>query len=356
MGRSIGFFLFFILFFGVVDAKSGSFEILKPATNGVYDENYASLVIKRLDSSLEKISIVIDSNNIIDVKTDQKNRDVYCKTINLKLGNNKISVIGYGGDKELTRQELDLFYKSEIYEDFDEEPSGYKRNFFHTNKNERLCKSCHNMKEDPKTLQKKHISASEINAKEFDILKNPEESNCYQCHKTVTFRKNGHAPSVNFLCTECHTGRSGEFNAQYEGKSKYLMPDPIMHRCFSCHEGVKEKWFSNTSEHGPLRSGRCNKCHNPHSSAFEFHLRKPIWDLCTTCHDEKATGKHVIGSFVFSRNKGSHPTRGRPDPSRPGRELVCSSCHNPHGSNGVYLLRAKGKSTFGVCQRCHKKL
>ncbi len=355
MARGIVFVLLFVFSLGTVEAKSGSFLILKPDTNGVYDENYASLVIKRLDKSLEKISLVLQDDIIIDVQTNQKDRDVYCKTINLKLGNNKVTIIGYGGDKELTRKEINLFYRSEIYGDFDEEPSGYKRNFFHLYKNEKLCMSCHNMKPDKKSLKKKHISPSKINAKDFDVLANPEDSNCYQCHKTIVYRKNGHAPSVNFLCTECHTGKSGEFNLQDEGKSKYLMPDPIMNRCFSCHEGVKEKWFSNTSEHGPLRSGRCNKCHNPHSSAYEFHLRKPIWDLCTTCHAEKATGKHVIGSFVFGRNRGSHPTRGRDDPSRPGRKLVCSSCHNPHGSNGIYLLRAKGKTAFSVCQRCHKK-
>ncbi len=355
MIRSILSVLFFVFCFGAVEAKSNSFEILKPETKGVYSEDYASIVVKRLDASLQKISISLADDVIIELKLSEKDRDVYCKTIRLKLGNNKVTLIGYSADKELMRKELNIFYKSEVYEGFVEEPSGYERNFFHTNKNEKLCKSCHNMNTDKSDLKKRHISPSEINSKDFDVLENPENSNCYECHKTITFRKNGHAPSVNFLCTQCHTGEGGEFNLQDKGKSKYLMPDPIMNRCFSCHEGVKEKWFSNTSQHGPLRSGRCNKCHNPHSSAYEFHLRKPIWELCTTCHSEKATGKHVIGSFVFSRNEGSHPTRGRPDPSRPGRELVCSSCHNPHGSNGIYLLRSKGKRAFSVCQRCHKK-
>ena len=356
MGKNIFtvYILLFVAFVSFANAANNSFEIIRPATKSIYDEDYASIVIKRLDKSLRKITITENKNIISEIQTDKK-RDIYCKTIRLKRGENQINLVGYNKKGNLTNIEIKLYYRSEVYKGVTEAPDEYRKNFFHSNKNEKFCKSCHNMKKDAITKPKKHISSSTINAKEFDVLENPEDSNCYTCHKTITFRKNGHAPAVNFLCTACHTGRSGEFNLDDEGKSKYLMPDPIMNRCFQCHEDVKKKWFSFTSQHGPLRSGRCNKCHNPHSSNFEFHLRKPIWKLCTTCHAEKADGKHVIGSFVFNRNSGGHPTKGRPDPARPGRELVCSSCHNPHGSNGIFLLRTKGKTAYSVCQRCHKK-
>jgi len=153
------------------------------------------------------------------------------------------------------------------------------------------------------------------------------------------------------MCTVCHTGKAGENNLLDEGKSRYIQPDPIAPRCFKCHERVEDIMKHNRSDHGPTKLGRCNKCHNPHSSPNPFFLRKPIWQLCTTCHAEKASGKHVINAFVFSRNREGHPTRGRPDPSRPGRELVCSSCHNPHGSKGPFLLRTTGSTPFKVCKR-----
>jgi len=351
--------VFYVLLLAFVFAGSKtfakeSFEIIKPLSLSIYEEDSASIVIKRLDDSMDRITILFENNSTKIIETKEK-RKIYCSTVKLKLGNNKITLIGYDKSENMTVKEINLYHTSEVYEGFHSAPSKYKRNYFHTNKNEKLCTSCHNMKEDRKNSLTKHINKSDITSREFDVLDNPEKSNCYQCHNKITHKKNGHAPSVNFLCTECHTGKSGEFNAPDQGKSKYLMPDPIMSTCFSCHEGIKTKWFSNTSEHGPLRSGRCNKCHNPHSSEYEFFLRKSIWDLCTTCHDEKASGKHIIGSFVFSRNKGGHPTKGREDPSRPGRELVCSSCHNPHGSNGIYLLRSDGKDTFSVCKRCHDK-
>ncbi|MDY0117546.1 MAG: cytochrome c3 family protein, partial [Sulfurimonadaceae bacterium] len=78
--------------------------------------------------------------------------------------------------------------------------------------------------------------------------------------------------------------------------------------------------------------------------------------LCVTCHAEKADGKHVVSAIGFRQTStGGHPTKDRKDPARPGRDFTCSSCHNPHGSQGTKLLRMKGSMAFGVCQRCHKK-
>ncbi len=346
--------LFCAVFITFVDASQKLFKVLKPLNLSTYNEDYASIVIKRLDRSLKKVTISVNSKKRVVVLTDKK-RNIYCKTIKLDIGDNKVKLTGQTKKGRSTRTELNLFYRSELYKGTIEAPDNYKRNFFHTNKNENLCKSCHNMNKDKTSKLKKRISASKINAKEFKVIKDPKKSNCYTCHKTITFKKNGHTPAVNFLCTECHTGKSAKLNADDKGKSKYLMEDPTMNKCFSCHEGVKKDWLSVTSQHDTLKEGRCNKCHNPHASNFEFHLRKPIRELCLTCHVKKASGRHVLGSFVFGRNKGSHPTKGKKDPSRPGRDLVCSSCHNPHGSNGIYLLRAEGKTPYSVCVRCHKK-
>ncbi len=341
-------FIFFILI-SSLNANLKSFEVLTPVDKSIYDDDFATLSIKINDFALQKVQITLNNFRKFEVNLG-KYRDVYCISLKLRLGKNSIEIKSYKDNKIIDTQKISLFLRSEIFERYNEEPSGYKKEFFHTDKKEALCSSCHNMKPDSGSLKKKTLSSSEIASRDLNILENPEESNCYTCHNKLTTRKNGHAPSVNFLCTECHTGQVGEFNLEYKNRSKYIQPDPIMSRCFSCHEGIEKKWMSNKSEHGPLRTGRCNKCHNPHSSPNEFHLRKPIWKLCTTCHSEKASGAHVIASFVKGK---THPTRGRPDPSRPGRELVCSGCHNPHGSNSVFLLRTTGTSKFSVCTRCH---
>lgn len=329
-------------------------EIESPKNQAIYDDAFASLVVKTPPGKIKRLEIETGEGKLYIYKSSPKT-GYYCKSVKLKLGDNNITVTAYGENNETEKKSVEIFYRSEVYEGADEAPYKFKKYFFHNDKNEKLCAKCHDMSPDFKKAPTKTIKAGGSLTADVEVLENPQDSHCYSCHEVLTSRKNGHAPSVNFMCTVCHTGKAGENNLLDEGKSKYLQPDPIAQNCFKCHNRVEDIMKHNRSDHGPTKSGRCNKCHNPHSSPNPFFLRKPIWELCTTCHAEKASGKHVINAFVFSRNKEGHPTRGRPDPSRPGRELVCSSCHNPHGSKGPFLLRTTGSTPFKVCKRCHKK-
>ncbi len=87
----------------------------------------------------------------------------------------------------------------------------------------------------------------------------------------------------------------------------------------------------------------CNRKmhHLPQSPRFQQHfLAQETYMECVTCHVDKASGIHVIAAFVFS-NKG-HPTKGFPDPARPGRKL--SSFHAQaviipmHQIQSIFLL------------------
>lgn len=342
---------------GILFAEQNeSFEIIQPKSKTVFNEAFSSIVVKlKKNSKTKKIQISSKNNTyVIEVK---KNKKIYCKTIQLDVGENKYTVALYSEKKLLSKKNVDLFYHSEVFEEGVTVPEGYSKNFFHKNSNEKLCSQCHDMNIDNQKLTKENNEKFGKNQKSYDsVFNNVENSNCFECHKSLISRKSSHAPSVNLLCTKCHTGETDVFNKDLKDKSKFLVKDPVDSVCFSCHESKSdEKWYEKRFKHGPVMTGRCTKCHNPHSSNNEFFLKKPIWDLCTTCHDEKAKGKHVLGSFVYARNKGAHPTKDRKDPSRPNRELVCSSCHNPHGSEGYRLLRMKGTSIYGVCKRCHKK-
>ncbi len=330
--------LIFVAISGNAEETSSSLEITRPADKTLYAGENATFVIQVVSKQIDKIVIRQDNNKTTEVKIVPTKR-TYCKTIKLHVGDNSIVISAYSKDEIVMAVERKLYFLSELFVGADDS-EGYEKRYFHTKEKENTCKACHNMTSNVPT--------------DGEVFEDVSQITCYDCHKTMLSAKNTHAPAANWLCLDCHDGKVGEYNMEDENATKYLVRDPVAKTCGSCHDTVEE-WFANRYTHGPVNDGRCIRCHNPHGSDNEFFLRKHIWNLCTTCHSEKADGQHVVSGFVFARNKGTHPTKGPKDPARPGRELVCSSCHNPHGSSGIYLLRMKGSMAFGVCQRCHKK-
>lgn len=352
-----------LLCFSLFANANEEFKVIEPINFSTFKEAFASIVIK-IPKNSSGTMLIIEINNNQYKSILKKEKDVYCKNVSLNIGENIASIILYKNNEIISKKNINIFYTSEIFKEGVDMPSNYKNNNFHQIKKENNCKGCHDMTTDENVSQSKRLSDINLTTEgvvkieslsNIRILDNPNQSKCFNCHKNLVSRKNSHAPSVNFACTQCHDGSTNSFNDKEENTSRFLAPDPIDIKCMKCHEKIDTSWYKKESKHGPVMSGKCTTCHNPHSSDNEFFLRKPIWKLCTTCHDEKAKGKHVLTSFVFGRNKGAHPTQGRADPARPGRELVCSGCHNPHGSDGIYLLRTEGKTPYSVCKRCHEK-
>lgn len=324
----------------MAEEPAKSFEIIQPLDKSRYVGTSSTFVIDTSYDLVDTIIITQDNNKTTNLKIE-KSKKTYCKTINLHVGENQLSITSYKDNKIIDATKRNIYFLSELAEDIDKYTvEEYDPIYFHNDEKEQKCKSCHNM-------------TSNI-PKNNKALEDVSTTTCYECHKGMNNTKNTHAPTANWLCIECHNGQFGEFNMEEEGASKYLAPDPISKACGTCHEDIDE-WKARKYDHGPVNDGKCERCHNPHGSENDFFLRKPIWELCITCHAEKADGKHVVSSYVFSRNSGSHPTKGIKDPLRPEREFTCTSCHDPHGSHGTMLLRMKGSMPFSVCNKCHKK-
>ncbi|ACO04288.1 MAG TPA: hypothetical protein DEP48_01315 [Persephonella sp.] len=323
--------LLVILLVFVIFSASNAIEILSPLDKDIYQEEFASVSVRLSQDEVKKGShILINVNGAREYKIKiSKDRDTFCKSVKIRPGENKIKVIYYSSDGIEGEKEVSVFLYSPIYKEAEEPPYIYEEVAFHQKENENKCSKCHDMR----SLKPEVIPPS------------PESSPCYSCHKVLTSRARVHAPSANYVCNYCHID---------EGKSyeRYETPFPIADTCFSCHEFRKKVWWNKKYIHGPTSTGQCNICHNPHSSDNLFFVKKPIWNLCTSCHSEKASGVHVVAGFVYGK---SHPTKGRPDPSRPGRELVCSSCHNPHGSNYKFFFNNDYTGDRYICLMCHKK-
>lgn len=181
------------------------------------------------------------------------------------------------------------------------------------------------------------------------------------------------------------------------GRAEYAGTD----RCVTCHEDKADSLKGTphgraSNPRSPLAAEGCEACHGPglaHAEAGEPSLirrfattalsPREAADVCTTCH---VRGSHALwtGSQHEQRNVGCvtchsvHSPRGarqiKAETQRalcgschrqvvnrlyrfnhmPVREdkLVCSSCHNPHGSTNVRLLRA-GTTVDEACTSCH---
>ncbi|MDH3469061.1 MAG: DmsE family decaheme c-type cytochrome [Gammaproteobacteria bacterium] len=179
---------------------------------------------------------------------------------------------------------------------------------------------------------------------------------CTKCHDEseekpiLAILKTKHAmmadkrtPFADEACITCH-GPSEEHLVKPPEGEKPALPDitfkeeaPISSTkknevCLSCHEsGLRLHWKGSQHE---FRGLACSSCHNVHVDQDPTLVRLTQPETCFNCHKEQ-------------RAQAYRPSR---HPIREGK-VVCSDCHNPHGSTGPKQL-AKN-SVNETCYACH---
>ncbi|HEX2566786.1 MAG TPA: DmsE family decaheme c-type cytochrome [Burkholderiales bacterium] len=153
-------------------------------------------------------------------------------------------------------------------------------------------------------------------------------------------RADGRTPT----CTSCHGESENHINKPANAAER-PKPDrtftkksstPIAERneaCMSCHRNDSQRSHWEGSQH-QSRDVACTSCHQIHTAhdAVREKLSQP--QVCFTCHKEQRT----------QINRPSrHPI--------PEGKVVCSDCHNPHGSVGPKLV--KRDSVNDTCYTCH---
>lgn len=103
-------------------------------------------------------------------------------------------------------------------------------------------------------------------------------------------------------------------------------------QCISCHKGTKRNnWDGGQHDNNQVA---CNDCHKVHAPADKVLSKKTQTAVCFTCHKEQRAQSHKISTHPIDAGK-----------------VVCSDCHNPHGSSGPKLL--KKATVTETCFTCH---
>ncbi len=118
-----------------------------------------------------------------------------------------------------------------------------------------------------------------------------------------------HPPLKN--CVNCH---GDQRQTGFSRKVQLVAQVPQL--CHKCHDefSTLESWV-----HGPVATGDCLVCHEPHKTKAEFLLRKPVPELCYQCHEVQAI------RMVKNHDGEAYSS--------------CTDCHDGHAGATRSLLR-----------------
>jgi DmsE family decaheme c-type cytochrome len=173
------------------------------------------------------------------------------------------------------------------------------------------------------------------------------DEKCIVCHATqgAKYHDTPHGramdartPAAAKGCETCHG--PGSLHADSPLTSKLTdftkaKASVVNATCTTCHnKGEHALWDGSKHE---ARGLACTTCHSVHSYASKTaQLKAPTEpQLCATCHRDKVAKLDRENHMPVSEGK-----------------MTCSTCHSPHGSTNVKLLK-KGDSVNDQCTSCH---
>jgi DmsE family decaheme c-type cytochrome len=114
-----------------------------------------------------------------------------------------------------------------------------------------------------------------------------------------------------------------------------MEPRTASDTCLSCHTGSTHALWDGSSH--DARNMSCGTCHSVHAAERPHALLTTGTEveLCGTCHQVQAMKTKRVSHMPVAEGT-----------------MECSTCHNPHGSTNVKLLRV-GNWINESCVSCH---
>lgn len=170
---------------------------------------------------------------------------------------------------------------------------------------------------------------------------------CATCHTgydtSINATKHGFTshpdtPMAKLGCETCHGPGEAHMNDPVNVKPTQLTKisaKQVNEVCTTCHnKGQHALWKGSQHEARNVSCISCHSIHKPMSTTSQLKAMNQQ-GTCITCHRDK----------VAKLDKSGHM------PVREGK-MECSSCHNPHGSTNVKLLKT-GNTVNESCTSCH---
>jgi DmsE family decaheme c-type cytochrome len=169
---------------------------------------------------------------------------------------------------------------------------------------------------------------------------------CLTCHDDRAVHGTAHGrvidsrtPMAQLGCESCHGPGKAHVDAGGDPELmrafREMKPDDASATCTTCHNRRDHAmWDGSTHQARNLSCTTCHSVHAPKSEQGQL-VKATAMQVCADCHRDK----------VAKVNRSGHM------PVREGK-MTCATCHNPHGSANVRLLRA-GFSSAEACVSCH---
>jgi DmsE family decaheme c-type cytochrome len=178
---------------------------------------------------------------------------------------------------------------------------------------------------------------------------------CLKCHDeqpvTIIFntahatKADSKTPFAKHECESCHGASPQHILTAKAKATKDQVPASIVFGtnsptpvekqnqvCLDCHQqGLRMHWQGSQHEFAELS---CASCHKMHATQDAVRNRQTQAAVCFNCHAEQR---------AQINRRSRHPIRDA--------KIICSDCHNPHGSAGDFLLVEN--TVNETCYRCH---
>lgn len=154
----------------------------------------------------------------------------------------------------------------------------------------------------------------------------PEGLQCEACH----------GPAQNHIKKQLSAGESREPMVNF-GINANVGIELTNELCLECHDDLnRTHWQTSAHAIGDLA---CTNCHEVHTAIDEVRHPQIQNSFCGSCHENVTADAERMSSHPLKIN-----------------QLVCTDCHDPHGSKVADQLLLHEHTKNELCTTCHQEL